>query len=331
MNVKKTLVGIYGWVQGACRLFFKCNCSVYAASLTYYSILSVVPVLCILLLLAKTVGLDDFAHEKIHEQCEQFISDFETAPETSVTSRALEDEASIAAKAETARSFANEARRIEKDLLEGLNKIDFGAMGWIGFITLLWTALCSIGVVEFSFNEIWSSKNSRSFFMRYLMDLAVLVVLPMFIALAVSVPLLSLIKDIITMTLGATFVTKWLSDATVWFLDSIAVRKMVTLVFSSLTFAFLFKVLPAVKVRFKYAWWCGVATAVMFGFWLKICTIAQVGIARYSLLYGSIALLPIILAWIFISWQIVLLGCCMVRVTHAGRYVDKKPSSSDVK
>ena len=65
MNVKKTLVGIYGWVQGVCRLFFKCNCSVYAASLTYYSILSVVPVLCILLLLAKTVGLDDFAVRRL--------------------------------------------------------------------------------------------------------------------------------------------------------------------------------------------------------------------------------------------------------------------------
>jgi membrane protein len=186
-------------------------------------------------------------------------------------------------------------------------------------------------VVEFSFNEIWSSNNPRSFWKKYFTDLAVLVVLPLFIALSVSIPLLSFIKEIITMTLGATFVTKWLSDGVVWLLDSIVARKMLTLAFSSFTFAFLFKTLPAAKVKFKYAWWCGVVTAVMFGFWLKICTIAQVGIARSSALYGSLALLPIILAWIFISWQIVLFGCCMVRVTHAGRYVDKKPSSSVVK
>jgi membrane protein len=282
-------------------------------------------------MLAKAVGFDDYAKEKIHCQCEHFIAEFESAPETSITSRALDSEQNIAAKAETARSFAKEARDIEKNLLDGLDKIDSGTMGWIGFITLLWTALCSIGVVEFSFNEIWSSNNPRSFWKKYFTDLAVLVVLPLFIALSVSIPLLSFIKEIITMTLGATFVTKWLSDGVVWLLDSIVARKMLTLAFSSFTFAFLFKTLPAAKVKFKYAWWCGVVTAVMFGFWLKICTIAQVGIARSSALYGSLALLPIILAWIFISWQIVLFGCCMVRVTHAGRYVDKKPSSSVVK
>jgi membrane protein len=331
MELKSRLYYAYEWIKTSVKLFLKSNCSVFAASLTYYSMLSIVPVLCILLMLAKVVGFDDYAREKIHWQCEQFISEFESAPETSITSRALDNEQNIAAKAETARSFANEARKIEKNLLESLDKIDFGTMGCIGFITLLWTALCSIGVAEFSFNEIWSSNNPRPIWKSYLTDLAVLVVLPLFIALAVSIPLLGFVKDIISMTLGATVVTKWLSDGVVWLLDSVVMRKMLTLAFSSLTFAFLFKTLPAVKVRFKYAWWCGVITAVMFGFWLKICTIAQVGIARSSLLYGSLALLPIILAWIFISWQIVLFGCCMVRVTHAGRYVDKKPSSSVVK
>lgn len=328
MGVKRRLSDIYGWVKATGKLFFRCNCSVYAASLTYYSMLSIVPILCILLMIAKTIGFDDYARERIHEQCEMFISDFENAPETSITSRALEDEDTIAVKAKTARSFANEARKIERSLLDGLNKIDFGAMGWIGFVTLVWTVLCSIGVVEFSFNEIWSCKNLRPVWMKYLMDLSVLVVLPLFIAFAVSVPLLSLVKDIVTTTIGATFVTKRLSDGVVWLLDSIVVRKVVTLAFTSLTFAFLFKILPAVKVRFRYAWRCGVLTAVMFGFWLKICTVAQVGIARSSLLYGSLAFLPIILAWIFISWQIVLLGCCMVRVTHAAGYVDKKLSSA---
>lgn len=321
------IVKVYEWCKSSCMVFLRTNCSIYAASLTYYSMLSIVPVLCILLMFAKVIGIDDYAKKEIHQQCEQFISEFESAPETSITARALEDEQTIAVKAEMAKSFANEARKIEKNLLEVLDKIDFGAMGWIGFATLLWTALSSIGVIEFSFNEIWSGKNLRSIWMRYLMDIGVLVVWPIFVALAVSVPILSLTKEVITMTIGSTYVTKWLSDGVVWLLDSIVVRKLVTLIFTSLMFAFLFKFLPAVKVRFKYAWWCGVITAVMFGFWFKVCTIAQVGIARSSLLYGSLALLPIILAWIFISWQIVLLGCCMVRVTHAGRYIDKKPSS----
>ena len=33
-------------------------------------------------------------------------------------------------------------------------------------------------------------------------------------------------------------------------------------------------------------------------------------------MYGSFAFLPIVLAWLYMSWQIVLLGECMVRAFH---------------
>lgn len=323
--MKNFFLKVYEWGKSCIKIFLKANCSVYAAGLTYYSMLSIVPVLCILLLTAKVIGVHEYAQEKIHEQIESFISEFEKAPETSITSRALSDEAALAQKAATAQSFASEARKIEKDLFDGLNKIDFGTIGWIGFISLLWTAICSIGVIEASFNEIWGNKNLRPFWKRQLIDLGVLIILPMLIGLALSVPILKFAKDIISIVFGATTLTKWLSDGAIWLLDSVVMRKTLTLFFSSLTFAFLFKSLPSCKVRFKYAFWCGVLTAVAFGFWLKVCTIAQVGISRSSMLYGSLALLPIILAWIFISWQIVLFGCCAVHATQTGRYVDKKP------
>ncbi len=322
--MKKKLVGVYEWVKASCKIFFKCNCSIHAASLTYYSMLAVVPALCILLMLAKVAGFDQYAREKIHDQCERMISEFDAPQEDGKVGGETKEPDAGDKIAKPASSFANEARRVESELLDGLDKIDFSALGWIGFFTLLWTALCSVGVMEFSFNEIWSCKNMRTIWKSYFMDMAVLVLLLIFVLMAVSVPLLALVKDVVSATVGASSVTRWLSDSVIWLLDSIIVRKAVTLVFSSMVFAFMFKVLPAVKVRLKYAWWCGVVTAVIFTGWLKICTLAQVGIARSSLLYGSLALLPIMLAWIFISWQIVLFGCCMVRVIHAGRYVDRK-------
>ena len=51
---------------------------------------------------------------------------------------------------------------------------------------------------------------------------------------------------------------------------------------------------------------------------MKICAVAQVGIAKSSALYGSFAFLPIVLAWLYMSWQIVLLGAC---ITHASMAV----------
>ena len=57
----------------------------------------------------------------------------------------------------------------------------------------------------------------------------------------------------------------------------------------------------------------GAATAILFGGWMKACAVAQVGIAKSSALYGSFAFFPIILAWFYMSWQVILLGACMVK------------------
>ena len=44
---------------------------------------------------------------------------------------------------------------------------------------------------------------------------------------------------------------------------------------------------------------------------MKLCTSAGVGISRTSAMYGSFAAVPILLAWIYMNWQLILLGSCM--------------------
>ena len=139
-----------------------------------------------------------------------------------------------------------------------------------------------------------------------------------------DIPNRAKVKDIIQSTAGALWLTRWLSDGMVWVLDSWALRMAITLFFSTLVFAFLFKVLPNCRVRFRPAFWSGLVTALLFSSWFRICAVAQVGIAKSSALYGSFALLPIVLAWLYMSWQIVLLGCCMVRAS----FLHRQPETS---
>jgi len=151
----------------------------------------------------------------------------------------------------------------------------------------------------------------RSLMKKIFLYLFIALVLPLLMALAMSMPILRVTKSVLDATLGATSYTKWVGDALVAVLDSRLFALGFTLFFASLAFAFLLKVIPNCRVRTRPALESGVMTAILFGGWLKFCTSAGVGIARSSALYGSFAAFPIVLAWIYMSWQIVLLGSCL--------------------
>lgn len=338
------------WVKRVSVTFLDTHCSMHAAGLTYYSLLALVPAMCVLLLLARILGADQLARDHLHERFESQIVQFEAsagldapasersasepaaetpaaaperapegapavAPEQAPAAAAEDDGRRESQRVAATRDFIRQARGIESGIMERIEKFDVGRLGWIGLLFLLWTVVGSIGMVEVSFNEIWAVHRQRSFWRRVLLWSGVTVVLPVLSVLAVSVPLLKFAKDIVEKTMGSLWLTRWVSDGTIWLLDSSLFRISVSLFFSMLTFAFLFKVLPNRPVRARPALCCGLATAVLFNCWFKLCAIAQIGIANTSAVYGSFAFLPIVLAWLYMSWQIILLGCCMVRVT----------------
>ena len=130
-------------------------------------------------------------------------------------------------------------------------------------------------------------------------------------SLAVSLPIIRLAKAALDATLGATSYTRWAGEALVNLLTSRMFGFFITLLFSALAFAVLLKLLPNRRVGFRSSFRAGVFTALLIGGWMRLCTTAGVGISKSSAMYGSFAALPIVLAWIYMSWQIVLLGSCM--------------------
>ena len=309
--MKKFVTSAYEWGKSVIKIFLKGNCAMHAAGLPYSSMLSIVPIVCIILIGAKMVGADEFARTKIHEQFELFVSGLEKESVPAIIPSAV-----VPKESEQETSIAKMARDLEGDIFSALDKIDFETIGFIGFLLLIWTAMSSIGMIEISFNEIWEAPRQRAVWKRILMNFAVILVLPLLSGLALGVPVLKIAKDVISATIGAADVTKWLSNGTIWVLDSYVTRAIITLSFSTLAFAFLYMILPTCRIRWRYAVWCGFFTAIVFGGWMKVCAIAQVGLSRSSMLYGSLAFFPIILTWMYISWQIILLGCCAVRATH---------------
>ena len=151
-------------------------------------------------------------------------------------------------------------------------------------------------------------KKSRPLWKRCVLYLLVTLVAPILAALALSMPVLNVIKSVLEGAAGYIPYSKWFMDMLVAILFSRLVSFIITFGFSAIAFGFFYRFMPFCKVQTKWALVSGAVIALAFGLWMRICVIAQVGVANSSALYGSFAFLPILLAWIYISWQIILLG-----------------------
>ena len=312
--MKQFFKRILGWGKCVVQGFLDNHCSLHAAGLTYFSMLALIPVLCCIIVFAKMAHVDHYAREQLNAQIDSFITNIEKGQDSELAKLATpQDEEKARKKKIAAEEFAGQARQFSDKLFSRIEKFDVRKMGWIGFALLLWTVISSLGQVEVCLNEIWDVEKPRPIWKKAYLYVFVATVMPILAILAMSMPILNVVKDVIVATMGSTWLTKWASDGLVWFIEFWAFKLLITLGFASLAFGYFFWVLPNCKVRWRHAWYGGLITAVLFGAVMKLCAVAQVGIAKSSALYGSFAFFPIILAWFYMSWQVILLGGCMVR------------------
>ena len=287
--------------------FLDARCGLHAAGLTYFSLLSFVPILCLSLLLAKACGVGDIARTEINRHLDAYITQIET----------MHDDPSVVAtmsenrrreKRDSAKAIATQAREVSNHLFDRAAQFDASTLGWIGLAMLAWTVISTFGMVETSMNEIWKVKAMRPFWKRCVLYLLVTIVSPILTALALSMPVLSVVKSVLDAASGFIPYSKWFMDLLTAVLFSKVISISVTFAFSALGLGFFYKFMPYCRVKAAWALVSGFVTALVFALWLRACIIAQVGVANSSALYGSFAFFPILLAWIYISWQIILFG-----------------------
>ena len=317
------------FIQATFSGFSRHRCALHAAGLTYFSLLSLVPVLCLLLVLARACGAGDFAREKINASIDQMIVNFEKGPEKlpDFLTRNQPPE-QIEARRQAAKEFAQQAREISNGIFDRIAQFNLRTMGLFGFFMLLWTVVSTFGMVEHAFNEVWEVPKPRPLWRKFLLYALVALVLPMLVALSLSMPVLHIVRAALDATLGATSYTKWVGDALMAILDSRLFGIAFTLLFATAAFTFILNFMPHRKVSLRASVEGGLITALLFGTWLKLCAIAQVGIAKTNAMYGSFAFLPIILAWLYMSWQIILLGGNMTYAFHC-LHSGKRPGAVD--
>lgn len=267
------------------RGFMGDQCNLHASALTYYTLMSLVPLLALGLSLARVFGGGDMAREKISE-------------EISVIGEKLTSGSVSPSAAEMADEFVQQLHGYADKIFDQIGNISFGTLGSVGLIVLLWMAITMLSQVESSFNNVWGAA-PRTLWRKFADYITIIIVVP-FLALAAStMPVVAMVTKY---AYGYTFglmSEEWFARLLRFFIGG-------TLTVALFTTVLIF--IPNTKVRFRAGLAGGVATAILFWTWLKICTALQIGVVKYSKLYGGLAALPILLAWVYMSWQIILFG-----------------------
>jgi membrane protein len=249
------------------RRFMEDRCDLRASALTFYSLLSIVPVVALAFGIAKGFGLEKVLEARI-------LANLESQPEV----------------AERILGFA-------RSMLENTKG---GAIAGVGVAVLLWTVVKLLGNIERSFNDIWGIKKARTIGRKLADYLSVMMICPVLFIMAGSVTVL-LTTRITQMVEKLTFLG-YAAGAIIFLLE------LVPYVVIWVLFTFVFMFMPNTKVQLKSALWGGIVAGTIYQVAQFAYIKFQIGVSSYGAIYGSFAALPLFLAWLQLSWMIVLFG-----------------------
>lgn len=233
-----------------------------ASALTYVTALSIIPMLGVVIAVLDMVGGDET------------IVDFAIDQLTTVAPEARE----------TVRGY--------------VSSLDFARFGRVGGAIVFGTTIFALRHLETTLNEIWAVPSSRSWARRFSDYLAVMVVAPISVAVAVSLA---------TTLQSEPMLARLLEYPTFARIYGLGLSQLPLLVLFA-GFTFLYWFFPNTKVRFRAAALGGIVAAVLFSMARAIYVDFQVGAATYQAVFGALSAVPLILAWLYVCWAVVLFG-----------------------
>jgi membrane protein len=138
----------------ASRGFNYDDCTTKASALTFYSMLSIVPVLAVAFGIAKGFGFENHLEAELQQK---FLEQREVADKLF--------------------EFAHQM----------LLSSQGGIIAGVGIVVLLWTVIKLLGSIESSFNAIWKVKQARSLSRKFSDYLALIIFCPLFFAASSSI------------------------------------------------------------------------------------------------------------------------------------------------
>ncbi|HLQ36893.1 MAG TPA: YihY/virulence factor BrkB family protein [Planctomycetota bacterium] len=237
-----------------------------AAGLTMLTVLALVPMLALATAIAKSLGYADKLDASLVEWQGRFPQDVEPAFDW---------------------------------LRKHIAEVNFGALGLVGSVIVLWSGLLLFTRVEQALNKVWRTRRRRAWYRR----------VSDFVTLIVVVPPMLLLAFAASSLLGGLAMSSWLREQAPW-LGWLyhAGLGFVPHVLAWCAFTALYKIMPSARVGWRSAMAGGVVAGstlvVLHGIYLR----CNVGVANANAVYLTFAALPLLLVYVQLFWSVVLGG-----------------------
>jgi len=172
-----------------------------------------------------------------------------------------------------------------------------------GIVFLVVTAVLMLRNIENALNQIWRASENRSPVSSFMLYWAVLSLAPVTIGLALAI---------------STYLSSFahvLQDYDVIGIQAF-VLSLTPLLLTTAGFTLVYLAVPNCRVPFRHTLIGGFTAACAFHLARWGFTKAVAG-SNYSIIYGAFAAVPLFLLWIYLSWNIVLMGGILVHSLSA--------------
>ncbi|HVR74487.1 MAG TPA: YhjD/YihY/BrkB family envelope integrity protein [Planctomycetota bacterium] len=171
-------------------------------------------------------------------------------------------------------------------------------LGLLALVTLIISAFAVVVTAERSFNRLWKVRGTRTYLQKLIMFWTVLTTSPFLLAASASA------ESFLLPTGG--FVERLTKE---YFVLKALYRLIVPLTIGFIVFTILYRFLPAARVRMRSAALGGVATALLWEVSRRSFSFYLLRANLVTSFYGSLGVVPVFLLWIYLNWVLILWGC----------------------
>lgn len=184
-----------------------------------------------------------------------------------------------------------------------------------GLVALVVTVYAMLNTVENALNKVWRVPQNRSWWRRFALYTALILLWPLVFAYVVAA-----VSYAVSLSSGLVFEQVWLQKL---------LSKGTGVLVAAIFFGGLYFAVPNARVRLLDALYGGFFSAFGLLLMQRAFELYLSHFPSVTLVYGAFATVPIFLLWLYLSWAVVLLGALVVVTRHEFRRLDRIPVGRD--